>query len=62
LILEDVQDRLDEIIKDIDDDELAHSREDGLYLRVLTFHAKRGCELSKLAISSQKLKFRRWCR
>jgi hypothetical protein len=52
------------VVKDIKkaahDDEVAHTLEDDLYLRIIKHHAANGCELSKEALKASRVKFGRW--
>jgi len=47
------------------DDEAAHAEEDKLYLEILRAIASNDCDnpaaCAQLAISTQELKFERWC-
>lgn len=61
---EEVKARVSEIRKMADDDEVAHGREDRLYLDVLTAIANgdpNGKALAEEAIKAAEIEFSRWC-
>ena len=45
----------------VGDDEMAHCFEDALHLAVIQHHAQLGCEISKRALETTRMKFARWC-
>ena len=62
---EDVRKAVDDISAMQEDYEIAHEREDALYLRLLEAIAKGECKdpaaCAAIAIETQKIEFGRWC-
>ena len=64
MTVEEVEKRVEEIAAIVRDNEVAHSKEDSLYVNVLEWIAGHGDEnsaaLAKAALKTEELKFTRW--
>ena len=61
MTLEEIKNRIERIKDVIDDDEVAHIREDGLYFEFIESLAKEGNERAKEILKTRDLDFGRWC-